>query len=154
MTVYATYSETILRYPLLATWNTGVGSATTVVNSDLLYFAAQEIDSRLATHFTTPFSAAHPTVKDLCIDLAYYRALRTKDPDQAAKLRDVIDGRIDAIKAGTEYILTGSGTLAPSNPGQTVWSNTEDYHPVHSMLDAEDAMIDPDRLDDEEAERS
>lgn len=152
---YATYNEVIRRYPLLETATAGGDyDAQALVCSDYIYFAEMEINSRLGSHFATPFSNAGPTVKDLCIDLAYYRAIRYTDPDRAEKLRAAVDGRIEAIKAGGEYLYTSSGTvMAPDASGEQVWSSNEDYHPVHSMLDAEENEIDEDRLDDEADER-
>ena len=145
---YASYDQAIARYSLLSTWS------RTNVESDLLYYAANELNGMLAPCFTVPFAGNHPTVVDLNIDLAYYRALRTKDPEKAAKIRDAIIGRIEDIREGKEYIYTDSGTtLAPAGKGGEIWSTTQDYHPVHSMLDAEDERIDEDRVDDEEDER-
>ena len=147
---YITYDDLILRYPIISTWP---GSETTV-NSDLIYYGEMELNSRLAGHFTVPFSAAHPTIKDLAIDLSYYRAIRLTDPEKADKIKAQVSGRIDAIKAGDEYIYTGSGTTIAADPdGLGVWSTNEDYHPVHGMLEPEDSCIDADRLDDEADER-
>jgi hypothetical protein len=141
---YASYAQAIARYSLLATWS------QTNVENDLLHYAAIELNGMMASHFAVPFGGNHPTVVDLNIDLAYYRAIRAKDPKKAAEMRQDIIGRIDAIKDGKEYIYTDSGTtIAPSGGGAGIWSSVQDYHPVHSMLDAEDQEIDQDRLDDE-----
>lgn len=124
------------------------------VNSDLLYYAEIEINARLAKAFTVPFSDGHPTVKDLIIDMAYYRGLRLKDPDKAEKMREDIVGRIDSICKGDEYIYTGSGTtISPHESSDTIWSTVKDYHPVHAMLEPEISLISSDRLDAEEDER-
>lgn len=148
MTSYASYAEAIARYPLLGTWS------QTNVEDDLLNYATVELNGLMASHFLVPFAGAHPTVKDLTIDLAYYRSIRTKDPKKAKEMRKDILGRIRDIKDGEEYIYTGSGTtISPSGGGGEIWSSTQDYHPVHSMLDAEDEVIDEDRIDDEEDER-
>lgn len=153
---YATYAEVIRRYPLLEKHTAGGSyTAETVVNSDLIYFAEIELNSRLGSHFSMPFTAPiPPTITDICIDLAYYRSIRYADPDRAEKLRTAIDGRIEAIKSGKEYIYTGSGTiLTPNAATDEVWSTNMDYHPTHGMLDAEDSCVDPDRLTDEHDER-
>jgi len=150
--MYADYDECVARYAALATW----GKTPTEVSSDLIYYAEIELNGRLGSHFSVPFSADHPTVKDLTIDLAYYRAIRTTDPSKAKALHAAVLGRIDDIKKGKEYIYTGSGTIIlPDGADQEIWSTTQDYHPVHGMLEAEDAgsRIDPDRLDDESDER-
>lgn len=149
---YATYNEVITRYPLIET----LGKTASEVSSDLIYYSEIEINGRLGVVFSVPFDAAHPTIKDLTIDLAYYRAIRIKDPDKAEKLWKSVIGRIDDIKAGKEDIYTGSGTLEMDiMPGAEVWSTTQDYHPVHSMLDAEDplTMVSSERLYDEANER-
>ena len=147
---YITYQELINRYSSIATWN----MSQSIVNSDLIYYAEIELNSRLGTHFTVPFATAYPTIKDLTLDLAFYKALRTKDPKKANEIRKAVLGRIEDIKAGKEFIYTGSGTLEASG-GVEIWSTTEDYHPVHSMLDAEDPLTDisSERLYDEADER-
>ena len=147
---YASYNDVIIRYPIVKTW----GKTEAEISSDLIYYAEMELNSRLGTHFAVPFTTVYPTVKDLSIDLSYYRALRTKDPKKANEIRKAVLGRIEDIKAGKEFIYTGSGTLEASG-GIEIWSTTEDYHPVHSMLDAEDPLTDisSERLYDEADER-
>jgi hypothetical protein len=115
------------------------------------------LNSKFATHFTVPFSGAHPTIKDIAIDLVYYRSIRFKDPDQAEKVQKYVTGRIDEIKNGNEYIYTDSyTTIEPdSNKGREIWSNLEDYHTTFSMLDPEHpySQVDSARLEAEETER-
>jgi len=149
---YVNYGEVIARYPLIETW----GKSETEVNSDLIYYAEVELNGRLGSHFSVPFSVAHPTIKDLTIDLCLYRILVTKDPDKAEKFKERIIGRIEDIKNGDEYIYTGSGTtIDASGSEQEVWSNTMGYVPTHSMLDPESTYteIDPDAISDLEDER-
>jgi len=149
---YVTFAEMIVRYPITAKW-----AANTVdVSSDLIYNAENELNGRLASHFSVPFIAAHPTVKDLTMDLAYFNAIKTRVPKDAQKIHDVVIGRIDDIKNGKEYIYTGSGTtIAPSAQTAQVWSNLEDYHPIHTMLGAESPYthISSERLEALEDER-
>ncbi len=149
---YVDYEDVIARYSVLKTW----GKSESEVTSDLIYYAEMELNGRLASHFSVPFSDSHPTVKDLTIDLCYYKALIIKDPEKAEKIHDAIIGRIDAIKEGKEYIYTGSGTVIPSGAGQEIWSPGMDFHPVHSMLDAESpfTQIDSALIEDLEDERS
>ncbi len=149
---YVAYLDVIARYSVLKTW----GKTETEVTSDLIYYAEMELNSRLASHFSVPFSDSHPTVKDLTIDLCYYKALVTKDPEKAEQIHDAIIGRIDGIKEGKEYIYTGSDTIIPVGAGQEIWSPIMDYHPVHSMLDAESpfTQIDSSLIEDLEDERS
>lgn len=152
--MYAGYEDVIARYPMMKE----IAPSPAAVNSDFIYYAEIEINSRFASHFTVPFGGTHPTIKDLTIDLAYYRMQRIKDPEKAEKIHKAIIGRIDDIKAGKEYIYTGSGTtIAPTLSGRTgeIWSTDMDYHPVHSMLGAEHekTRVSSEQLYDLEQER-
>ena len=130
--MYITYAELVLRYDVLKTW----ADSPAEVNSGLIFYAEVELNSLLASHFSVPFSDAHPTIKDLCMDLAYYKSLVTKDPEKAAQIKDVVMGRIENIKKGDEYIFTGSGTVIhPEGGSQEIWSPYDGYHPTFSMLD-------------------
>ena len=150
---YVNYEEVITRYPIIKTY----GKTETEVNSDLIYYSDIELNGMLGSHFSVPFSDSHPTVKDLTIELCYYRAIRTKDPKKAELIHDAVIGRIEKIKKGEELIYTGSGTVIyPDASEQEVWSTTMDYHPVHSMLDAASpyTQVDSSLLDALESERS
>jgi hypothetical protein len=148
---YATYNEVITRYPIIKSW----GKTEQEITSHLIYYAEVELNGLLSSHFTVPFSDGYPTVKDITIDLAYYKALVTRDPEKAGKIQDAIMGRIENIQKGEEYIWTGSDTIQPLSAEQEVWSTTEDYHPVFGMHDAESvySIVSSARLEAEEAER-
>jgi len=152
--MYATYSDCSVRYPILSKWNP---SSVSAVNSDLVYYAEKEIDGRLASHFAVPFTDVPPTISDLTIDYVYLKMLRSRDLDKAAEFEKILDARIERLKEGEEYIFTESGTtIAPAGASDGVWSNTKDYYPVHSILDADSpyAGFDSDMIDDEEDIRS
>ncbi len=151
---YVSYTDVTQRYPLMEE----VADSPALVSSSFIYFAEIEINSRLASHFTVPFEAAHPTIKDLAIDLTYYRMQRFRDPKKAESVRKSVMGRIEDIKKGDEYIYTGSGTtIMPtlSTEKEEFWSNDMDYHPVHSMLGADhpETRVSSDALYDLEQER-
>lgn len=152
--MYASYDELTVRYPLLKTW--GDASAAQI-SSHLIYYAGIELNGLMASHFSVPFSGNHPTIVDLNIELAYYRAIAQANPDEAEDVKERVLGRIKDMKEGKEYIYTGSGTMiAPSGGDLTVWSSNEDYPPTMSMLDPESVYsgVSSDRLDAEENERS
>lgn len=126
------------------------------VSSDSIFYAEKEVESLLAPAFTVPFAAAHPTVKDLCIDMVYARFARTNNPKDGGKLHTALLERIQRIKDGVEPISTGSGTLDfTAGDGDSPESTTEDYHPVHSMLGSENeyTAVSSDRLSDLEDNR-
>lgn len=147
--MYINYSEVTLRYPMLNTW----ANSCFMIVSDTIIYAEQCVNSLLAPCFSVPFDGAHPTVKDLSIDLTYYALLNIKSPDKAVKLKDNIIGRINRIKSGKEYIITDSYTIIKPSITAGAWSSIMDYHPVFCMLDAVDSIIDSDRLLDKEIER-
>ena len=151
--MYITFEECIERYPVLSKW----AQTDSQVSSGLIYYAEIELNSKLASHFSVPFSGSHPTVKDLTIDLSYIKALRGRDTEKAENLEKGFLERIKRIKSGEEYIYTDSGTaIAPSAGGAGLWSNTKDYNPTHTMLDAESefTMVDSSDLYNEENLRS
>ena len=152
--MYITYDEVVLRYPMLTTWS----DSCNILTNDTIVYAEHELNSLMSTHFSVPFSGSHPTIKDLAIDLAYYRTMVAKDPDNAEKIKDAVLGRIDRIKEGKEYIITDSyTTITPDSTiaGGEVWSTTMGYHPTFSMLDTENkySCVDSDRLNAEEDAR-
>lgn len=148
---YISYDEVLVRYPLTNTWS----EKESHVNSQLIYYAENEIDALLAPAYSTPFSAAHPTIKDLSLDLCKYKILLDQDPEKAKAIWDIIKDRIDMLKSGEMQITTGSGSIEPTAPGADIWSNTEDYLPTHTMLDADSpyTRIDSSMLNDLENER-
>lgn len=141
---YTNYDEVILRYNSIATWQTSDanGSTETKVNSNLVYFAEVELNSKLAANFSVPFTTVYPTIKDLAIDFCYYKALSWRDPLKAKEIQEMLYERIDNINKGKDYIYTDSGTIVDPDAkgGPTIWSSTQDYAPTHSMLDAEDSV--------------
>jgi hypothetical protein len=131
---YITYDEVTVRFPLLKT----LSDKESHINSFMIYYAENQVDEMLAPAYSTPFSAAHPTVKDLSLDLCKYRMLLDQDAEKAKAIYDIISDRIDRLISGEQYITTDSGSIAPSAASDEVWSNTKDYHPTHSMLGADD----------------
>lgn len=125
-------------------------ASMTNVASDFIYYAERDVEAQLAPAYTVPFSAAHPTIKDLCIDSAYVRWARMNKPKDAKLLDDALQKRFENIRLGNMPIITGSGSLEASFTGEDLpASTTEDYHPVHSMLGAESeyTMVSSERLD-------
>lgn len=86
-------------------------------------YAEAVVDGRLAVKYTVPFSPAPYIVKDLCIDLAYYKATLRQDGSKA--IGDSIEERFKSILNGELILTTSDGVL--STTGNQAWvSNT--YH--------------------------
>lgn len=93
------------------------------VGSYWLTTAEDEIDGYLAAKYTVPFSPAPGIVRDLCVDLTYYKMI-IQQPE-AEKVWEYIDYRIKGILNGT-LVLTSSGSVLPQ--GTTAWSAAEGHH--------------------------
>jgi len=128
---YIDYNELLIRYPLVKTWS----DQPSHVDSYLIYYAENRVDMLMAPAYTTPFSAGHPTVKDLSFEMCLYMITLEKDPEKAKSIYDIITDQVDKLLSGEAQVITGSGTLAPDAPGAAIWSNTKDYLPTHTMLD-------------------
>ncbi len=154
---YAVFEDLVLRYPHLDQWGE---DHEPDVNSGLIYYAEMEINGLFASHYTVPFPASdtHPTIKDLTIDLAYYRTIRLADPEKAEDIKDSVMGRIQDIKDGKEFIYTGSGTAIKADESVSqnrVWSSTGSWHPTMGMsdYDSQASLVSSGMLDYEENQR-
>lgn len=97
------------------------------VSSYWLGYAESELDARLACKYTVPFSPAPPLVKDLAIDLTYYRmTIRQKGSEL---IKEFIDERLTGLIAGT-ITLTDSSGIAVSESATAAWSEQDKsgYH--------------------------
>jgi hypothetical protein len=146
---YISAEELLARFPNIGKWNEGRHAT---IESYCIYYAEGQLDGLLGGFYSTPFSAAHPVIKDLTLQLSYYKILLDLDPVTASGVWDTFMDRIDRLQNYEELISTDSGTvLELSGPAMEVKSNTMDYHPVHGMLDAESeyTRIDSSQLYDE-----
>ena len=144
MTNYVNPEELYARYPGFEE------NSTTNVNSDILYYAAREVEARLAKNFSVPFSENYPVVKDLVITAAWVRYQRDIDVKEGERLAKLLDERFKRILKGEEEIVSATGEVLgrTSRDADTPWSTTENWHPVHSMLGAENEYthVSSDRL--------
>jgi phage gp36-like protein len=84
--------------------------------------AEDEVDARLAPKYSVPFTPVPGVVRDLCIDLAYYKlAFAT---EKGKELKESLKERFEALLDGS-MVLTTSGAVLAS--GQA-WSTHQDYH--------------------------
>jgi Protein of unknown function (DUF1320) len=98
---YISWQDLVSRYPDIAKNNQGA----TIVNSSVIFGAEAEVNGRLAKTYTVPFTPCPDIVKDLCIDIAYYKlSWRQKN---IKPLKDSIDDRVLGLL---------NGTLLPTDP--------------------------------------
>lgn len=143
---YIDWSDVIDKYPAAATR----GGASEIGSAYIGYLEA-EIDGKLSSHFTTPFSSNNVTVKDICTDMAYSRIGNFKIKDRE-EFKKAIDSRIEGLKNGSESMITIDGTVLSSSLG-TVYSTTKDYHPVFGMGSTESFVVDSSQIQAEEDAR-
>lgn len=154
MARYATAQQVIDRYNELDDVSSGGGFDT--ISSHYLPFAEAEIDSRLGSVFTTPFSSNNLTVVDLTIDTVYVKAANLKFEEREV-IQKSIDARIQRLCDGKDQLLvqTDSGDIINVGAGSSVaWSNTKGYHATFGMSDIEDVEIDDTILSDEANQRA
>lgn len=99
------------------------GPDATQANSLHVPAAEAEVDGYMAVRYTVPFSPAPYVVRDLCVDIAYYKA--TIRQEGSKLLKDYIDDRVKAIINGTLLLTNSDGAL--SAPGSTPWASNS-YH--------------------------
>jgi len=114
MSRYATWDDVTQRYPDAAK----IANGKTDYEATFINPAENYIDAQFASKYVVPFcntiSYVPPFISDLAIDVAYYRStgIRSKF---AKQIKADIDERIALINTGLGRIMTGSGTIAPTN---------------------------------------
>lgn len=123
---YITWDDVANAYP---DWVSAV-SANTVGNL-WIPRAEDEVDGRLAPKYTVPFTPVPGVVRDLCIDLAYYKLTFATEKGKA--LGEILQSRFEAILSG-ELMLTNS--LGQVAAPEKAWSTHQDY-PTHFGVDTD-----------------
>lgn len=114
---YITWSDVADTYP---DWPKAV-SANTVGNL-WIPRAEAEVDARLAPLYSVPFTPVPDLVRDLCIDLAYYKLIFATEKGE--KLGESLKDRFEALLDGS-MVLTVSGS--PLGSSERAWSTHQDY---------------------------
>lgn len=114
------------------------------IGSYYLGAAEDEVDGRCAALYTVPFTPTPGVVKDIVVDLTYYKMIVMRE--NAALLKDYINERMEAIIGGT-LTLTTSGGVAPGIGSlPTVWGTHTDYHAPFNVADPITWNPDPDEV--------
>lgn len=130
---YCSYAEIQARFRQVSQ----VYSSNGLVDSQYIYHAENELDSRLGKFFTVPFSSDNMTAKDLAIDMSYAKVIRYTDTKTHKAIMDEVGKRIDDLIVGNAAMITSSGDTmfsSASISGQA-WSNTMSYSPIFGMDD-------------------
>ena len=144
---YVKWDDVVRRYPMFA--DLGDDAET---DEAWITKAEATVEGVLAGYFTTPFSDNNVTAVDLCIDLSAAKALAYKDPEKAELILTSVNSTMMALKSGEMAMMTTSGD--PIYAAAGAWSETKGYQPIFDLGPVEDWEIDPDQLDDLEADKS
>jgi phage gp36-like protein len=129
---YADWSHVVARYGNAVAGDAGDAE----LEAGWLAGAEDEIDARLGNWYTTPFSPVPGIVRDLVVDITYYKMTIRQGTEE---LKESINERIQAIADGSMVLggvervgdFTGSGTpgrrssFGPDAPEN--WSTDDDW---------------------------
>jgi phage gp36-like protein len=108
--MYISWEDIANKYPASVKITNGSNTSSVFIAG-----AEAEVDAALAARYLVPFTPAHPLVRDLCIDLAYYKmSIMQEGSERLGKyiekrLKDLIDGTITL--AGAEPVASPSGRV-------------------------------------------
>lgn len=88
-------------------------SGSAELKSNYVDAAEEEIDAALSGLYTVPFTPVPGMVKDLVVDLTYYKA--TYAQEHADKLKKYIDDRILRLQQRSLILTTSGQFIAPNN---------------------------------------
>ena len=106
---------------------------STEINTSFILYAEAEVDGRLATKYSVPFSSNNITAKDLAIDITYIKA-GNLNIEETERLQKMVDDKFKRLLEGEEVMLLADGIALSADVGGTVYSTTQDYHPVFGLL--------------------
>lgn len=144
---YATWEQLVRRYPAAAK-----ASSDQDMSDAYIAPAEAEVDSRLASRYTVPFTTVPDLVRSLTIDVAYYKL--TIRSDESKRLGEYLYGKdgdggiFGAIRDG-KVVVDASATPTPN----AAWVDKE-YHSRFGPDNPEDWQPDTDALSDAADERS
>ena len=84
--------------------------------------AEDEVDGRLAPVYSVPFTPVPGVVRDLCIDLAYYKLAFASE--KGKELGKILDARFKSILEGKLLITNSLGRM---DTGERSWSTHQAY---------------------------
>ena len=92
--------------------------------------AEDEVDGRLAPKYVVPFTPCPGIVRDLCIDLAYFKLTFASEKGQA--LGKILEDRFKAILDGKLLLTTSAGQI---DSGERAFSTHQ--YPTEFGVDSE-----------------
>ena len=115
-------------------------------------YAQAELESLLGVKNTVPFSNNNVVAKDLVVKLTYSRIAPVSKDDRDELRKEVLDA-VERLLSGEAVMITDSGDILPGSAAAGIWSSTEDYHPIFTVDNPENWVVDEDQIDDIRSER-
>jgi phage gp36-like protein len=140
---YINWADVTGRYVDFAT-----GPDASIAEAAFVPHAEAEVDARLAPKYSVPFTPAPYLVKDLSIDLAYYKATIKQKGSEALKV--YIDARFKAIIDGTLILTTSAGPVASLSGGG--WASNS-YHSSFGLDNEINWRVDSNAVYDQQSAR-
>lgn len=144
---YAVWGDVVDRHSMLG----NVGDSTKM-EATHIQPAENEVNARLASAYTVPFSSNNITAKDLTIQLVFLRTGHLKD-DNWANFKTYVDERFDRLLDGSEAMLTTSGDVLSSQDATQAYHTHSGYKPVFDLGPVERQEVDQDLIDAEDDAR-
>ena len=142
-----------------------IGEVSAITSAQLCTYAADAealVNAHVSQAYTVPVSGTPPLLATLATDLAVYRTLALRIftsermnesvwPDRykesSALLEKIAEGKIPLVNTSGSIIAESGG-----NKGE-IWSSTSGYLPTFAEIDWRDQLVDPDKVNDELADR-
>lgn len=119
MADYITWKDVVDRYPNAAKDVSGSEG----VKNNFVNGAEAHVNARLAQRYSIPFTPCPQMIKDVVIDLAYFKMIGVRQKDSKT-FKSFLDERLDGLADGTLTLMTDSGTQYGAN--ETVFA-TDQY---------------------------
>ena len=132
MGMYIDWTDVANRYPNMAN-----KADSREANNFYVLGAEAEVNAYASDKYTVPFLPGSVNVPDLirdvCIDLTYWKAVGWQNPVLSKIQRDDIDRRLKGIREGSLPLVGSGGVLVVTAQGFP-WSTTFDANNPHSSF--------------------
>lgn len=146
---YLSWAAVLARY---AEFDKLPNVSSTSVQDAMMDMAEAELNSRLASRYTAPFSSNNMTAISIGVDVLYVQNQLTRQPEKAKALMGSVDSRIAALLDGSASMIDSTGTVLDVS-GTVVWSSSENYPPTFGMSPIEESVVSSAQIYDERSLR-
>jgi phage gp36-like protein len=142
---YVNWSDCVARYKAIAQ-----DAGSPELQAAAIEGAEDYIDAALAARYTVPFDPTPGAVKDVVIDLVYFKL--TVRQDGSKELKKWIDERVKGMQDGTIMLVDASGIIAAT--GNYAAAEAEGRLSSFGPDTPENWAVDPDWIEDAQDERT